>query len=137
MNSSLAFPHDAVIDLLTRRVKIESLRLHEKVDMLSAFASAGFTFGALFEAIMVDTGLSWAELRRMYLAKNVLNQFRQAHGYKEGTYEKVWHGVEDNVHLERLLSKDPDMTAEGLRSALWSIYDLVPKTCDQQPRSAA
>ena len=27
---------------------------------------------------------------------DVLNRFRQAHGYKEGRYEKVWHGREDN-----------------------------------------
>ncbi|HEY5740253.1 MAG TPA: dUTP diphosphatase, partial [Gammaproteobacteria bacterium] len=37
--------------------------------------------------------------------KNVLNFFRQDHGYKEGSYVKQWHGREDNEHLSELLSQ--------------------------------
>jgi len=34
-----------------------------------------------------------------YICKNVLNKFRQANGYKEGTYIKNWNGREDNEVL--------------------------------------
>ncbi len=42
-------------------------------------------------------------LYRMYVGKNVLNFFRQDHGYKDGSYVKVWQGREDNEHLAELL----------------------------------
>ena len=133
MNSSLTFPHGEVMDLFGKKFTIGGSTLHDQIDLLSAFASAGYCFGALFEAVMVGTGLTWDALRRIYIGKNVLNNFRQAHGYKEGTYEKTWHGVEDNVHLERLMTTSPDLGVEDLRAALWRIYDLVPKAADQQP----
>jgi len=41
----------------------------------------------------------------MYVGKNVLNFFRQDHGYKDGSYIKVWQGREDNEHLAELLSQ--------------------------------
>lgn len=43
------------------------------------------------------------EFFQMYLAKDVLNIFRQHHGYKNGTYVKVWSGLEDNLYLEKIL----------------------------------
>jgi len=36
-------------------------------------------------------------LFRKYKMKNVLNKFRKNHGYKEGTYIKIWNGLEDNI----------------------------------------
>ena len=48
------------------------------------------------------------ELFRQYVGKNTLNFFRQDHGYKEGTYIKIWHGEEDNEVLASLVkSLDP------------------------------
>ena len=41
-------------------------------------------------------GLDADEAIRMYLKKNQLNHKRQNEGYKEGNYEKVVDGVEDN-----------------------------------------
>jgi len=35
----------------------------------------------------------------LYFKKNELNHKRQNEGYKEGTYQKVQDGVEDNRHL--------------------------------------
>jgi hypothetical protein len=43
-------------------------------------------------------------LYRQYVGKNVLNFFRQDHGYKEGTYKKLWNGREDNEHLVEVLN---------------------------------
>jgi hypothetical protein len=35
----------------------------------------------------------------------VLNFFRQDHGYKEGSYIKLWQGREDNEHLVEILAE--------------------------------
>lgn len=44
-----------------------------------------------------------------YVSKNVLNIFRQEHGYKDGSYVKEWFGQEDNVHLVEIsASLDPE-----------------------------
>ena len=44
------------------------------------------------------------ELFRQYVGKNTLNFFRQDHGYKEGSYIKIWHGEEDNEVLANLVN---------------------------------
>lgn len=52
-----------------------------------------------FRQMMVDIGLSFDELYKGYVGKNVLNFFRQDHGYQDGSYRKLWNGKEDNEHL--------------------------------------
>lgn len=55
---------------------------------------------ALFARLMAGVGMSFEQLYRGYVGKNVLNFFRQDNGYKDGTYRKHWHdGREDNEHL--------------------------------------
>ena len=44
-------------------------------------------------------GLDAQEVMALYFKKNELNHTRQDQGYKEGLYEKVKNGVEDNRHL--------------------------------------
>jgi hypothetical protein len=51
---------------------------------------------------MVALPMSFDELYRTYVGKNVLNTFRLAHGYKTGGYRKLWAGREDNDHLVEL-----------------------------------
>lgn len=47
--------------------------------------------------------LTLDELFKRYTLKNVLNSFRQKHGYKTGRYLKTWEfGQEDNEHLARI-----------------------------------
>ncbi|WP_456485150.1 dUTP diphosphatase [Hydrogenimonas sp.] len=65
-----------------------------------------------------SVGMSFDELYRLYIGKNALNQFRQRHGYKEGSYVKVWNGKEDNVVLQEILSRNPDITYDELLEAL-------------------
>lgn len=43
-------------------------------------------------------------LYRLYIGKNALNVHRNKHGYKEGTYVKIWDGREDNQHLEDIMA---------------------------------
>jgi len=62
-----------------------------------------------FVALMLAAGLSLDDLYRGYIGKNVLNFFRQDHGYKQGTYHKLWGGKEDNEYLvETVASLDTD-----------------------------
>jgi len=67
------------------------------------------------------------ELFRQYVGKNTLNFFRQDHGYKEGSYIKVWHGEEDNEVLAKLVATlDPSSTSfqQQLYAALEAKYPL-------------
>ena len=71
---------------------------------LEAFAAATLTDHqfhiGLFGRLMAGVSMSFEELYRGYVGKNVLNFFRQDNGYKDGTYRKNWHdGREDNEHL--------------------------------------
>ena len=55
-----------------------------------------------FAGVLRALPLGFDELYEMYVAKNVLNVFRQEHGYRSGEYRKVWNGREDNEHLAEL-----------------------------------
>ncbi len=61
-------------------------------------------------------------LYRLYTGKNILNKFRQEHGYKEGKYIKKWNGKEDNVVMQEILEKQPDVTPDELYEALEREY---------------
>ncbi|MES9992831.1 MAG: C-GCAxxG-C-C family (seleno)protein [Candidatus Thiodiazotropha sp.] len=58
-----------------------------------------------FAAVMRAAELGFDELFKTYVGKNVLNFFRQDHGYKDGSYIKVWKGREDNEYLAQILSE--------------------------------
>jgi len=65
-----------------------------------------------FASIMVLIDMDFDQLYRTYVGKNVLNFFRQDHGYRDGSYIKVWNDREDNEHLAELLSElDSDSAA--------------------------
>lgn len=94
-------------------------------ELMIASAAVGQVHRDAFFALMVKCGLTWDELYTTYVAKNVLNMFRQEHGYKEGTYIKSWSGMEDNVALEHLMKLKPDATPAQLRTKLDSVYATV------------
>ncbi len=65
-----------------------------------------------FAEVMKAADLGFDALFKTYVGKNVLNFFRQDHGYKEGSYIKTWDGREDNEHLADILaSLDADSPA--------------------------
>jgi dimeric dUTPase (all-alpha-NTP-PPase superfamily) len=73
----------------------------------------------LFWDLMHAVELDFDELYRHYVGKNVLNLFRQDHGYKEGTYHKLWQGREDNEHLMELIQQ-LDNQAAGYADDLYT-----------------
>lgn len=102
-----------------REYRPASLPLLDKLQLLSATAAADRTEIPLFATILEDCGMDWSELFRQYTGKNVLNGFRQDHGYKEGHYRKTWLGREDNEHLVELMDS-LDVPAERFRDELYS-----------------
>ena len=75
-----------------------------------SLASKSFSIG-LFWELLKATGMSFEDLHRQYIGKNVLNFFRQDNGYKEGSYKKLWRGREDNEHLVEILDELDDSSA--------------------------
>lgn len=57
-----------------------------------------------FAVLMQGIHMDFNQLYVGYVGKNVLNFFRQDHGYQEGTYHKQWGGKEDNEHLVEIVS---------------------------------
>jgi dimeric dUTPase (all-alpha-NTP-PPase superfamily) len=62
------------------------------------------------------------DLYRSYVAKNVLNMFRQDHGYKTGGYIKIWHGREDNEVLAGLID-ELDSDHVNFRELMYAALD--------------
>ena len=96
-----------------------SQRIHVATEALAqhALETKGFSV-PLFLTLMQACGLSADALYRHYVGKNVLNFFRQDHGYQDGTYIKEWQGREDNEHLSELL-ESLDATAAGFPEAVY------------------
>jgi dimeric dUTPase (all-alpha-NTP-PPase superfamily) len=69
--------------------------------------------------------LKLPELYELYIGKNILNKFRQNHGYKNGSYIKEWNGKEDNVVMQEVLASRSDITPEALYHALEEAYPKV------------
>lgn len=106
-----------------REYPLAQMNLLQRLDLLVGLAAAQRTDLALFGALLADCDMRWSDLFRQYLGKNVLNIFRQDHGYKAGTYIKLWQGREDNEHLVEVLEivdiEAPDVQGllyEALRS---------------------
>jgi dimeric dUTPase (all-alpha-NTP-PPase superfamily) len=75
-----------------------------------------------FFNVAMQSGLNLDALYKLYVGKNILNQFRQDHGYKEGNYIKIWNGEEDNVTMQKILDEVPEITPEALYKRLKEAY---------------
>ncbi|MBK8185963.1 MAG: dUTP diphosphatase [Cellvibrio sp.] len=73
----------------------------------------------LFGRLMSGVNMPFDQLYRGYVGKNVLNFFRQDHGYKDGTYKKHWFdGREDNEHLVEAI-QSLDATSASFKDDLY------------------
>ena len=122
------------IDFDGRTWRFEQLNLLDKLELLIGLSVNKRIDLALFGSILRDCGMDWLELYRQYVGKNVLNMFRQDHGYKEGHYRKLWFGREDNEFLAEILATaDPEQP--GYRKFIYS--ELVKHYPVRAPGSAA
>ncbi len=102
-----------VENIIRLSLEEEELKLEE---MLSEFFDL-----SLMSALDLET------LYRLYVGKNILNQFRQDNGYKDGTYIKVWDGEEDNVVMKRVWEENGDIKPELLYRELAKAYHFLNK----------
>ena len=80
-----------------------------------------------FDLVMMS-GLNLETLYRLYVGKNILNQFRQDNGYKDGSYIKVWDGKEDNVIMKKIWENDSNIRPEILYKELTKLYLALNKS---------
>jgi hypothetical protein len=69
--------------------------------------------------LMQGIDMDFEQLYVGYVGKNVLNFFRQDHGYQDGSYHKQWGGKEDNEHLVDLVAQ-LDTSASDFKDQLYS-----------------
>ncbi len=81
-----------------------------------------------FFDLTILSGLNLEALYRLYVGKNILNQFRQDNGYKDGTYIKIWNGDEDNVVMKKVWEKDSNIKPELLYKELAKLYLSLNKS---------
>ncbi|MCY3858378.1 MAG: dUTP diphosphatase [Gammaproteobacteria bacterium] len=132
--SALMIQHgDRVVDAVANEI-IDTYTSHdesefrEAVEVLTRRALDGDFSIVAFMATMRSLPMSFEDLYSSYVAKNVLNVFRQEHGYKEGTYIKSWAGREDNEHLTELvrtLNIDSSTYIADLQSLIAKRYEQV------------
>jgi len=101
---------------------------YEQIAVVEALMKILFCGGStekLMEAfinVAMQSGLNLDTLYTLYVGKNILNQFRQDHGYKEGTYIKIWNGEEDNVTMQKVLEENENVTPNELYKVLEAAY---------------
>jgi len=78
-----------------------------------------------FINVAVVSGLNLDTLYKLYVGKNILNKFRQDHGYKDGSYIKIWNGEEDNVTMQSILEENEDISPEELYEELEKSYPKI------------
>jgi hypothetical protein len=74
--------------------------------------------------IAIDSAwMSFIDLYKLYIWKNVLNKFRQDHWYKEWTYKKIWSNwKEDNVTMQDYIENNENISFEILYDFLEENY---------------
>lgn len=77
----------------------------------------------LFVNIVEQAQMSSSMLFEQYVGKNILNFFRQDNGYKEGTYQKIWQGREDNEHLVEVMAAT-DSATENYADVLYRALEM-------------
>jgi dimeric dUTPase (all-alpha-NTP-PPase superfamily) len=105
------------VDFDSKTYFFNQMELVDRLELMIGMSVSRRVDIPLFSTILTDCQMSWEDLYRQYIGKNILNLFRQDNGYKEGTYRKIWMGREDNVHLAELILT-LDATAEDFREKI-------------------
>ena len=88
------------------------------------FIAVGYLIGKIYHFFrcMSCIDMHFDELRQLYLGKSILNKFRWNNGYNDGTYVKVWDGLEDNEYLTSILMCHSDASADEIYQMLEERY---------------
>jgi len=87
------------------KINFSEATLVENLELMAGLCVAKRFDVPLFITIVEQAEMDSTALFSQYVGKNILNFFRQDHGYKEGSYIKMWHGKEDNEHLVEVLGE--------------------------------
>ena len=98
-------------------IQVESV-MRDSLEINLSLTKLLFDF---FELVRMSN-LDINTLYRLYVGKNILNQFRQDNGYKDGSYIKVWNGEEDNLVMKRIWEENGELKPEALYKALQEKY---------------
>jgi len=115
---------DKIAEEFTNSMQAEDVRKTIECLALLTLTDQGAHFNFI-AGIMKYLDMPFDELYEIYVGKNVLNMFRQDNGYKEGTYNKIWGGREDNEHLADILDQlnsDSTTFQDDIYSALRENY---------------
>ena len=105
----------------------EIIKMVEEM-MFDVLKPEGFDLDALindFFTMALHCGVNLQKLYTLYIGKNILNRFRQDHGYKDGSYIKVWNTEEDNIVMLDVMAKNPEYGVDELYKALEDIYKTL------------
>jgi len=126
---SLRLMTGATVETITNTLSSELTQITEESDFkiaLENLASAAVSNKSFDAIALADCmrlmKMDLNELFRQYVGKNTLNFFRQDHGYKEGTYIKIWHGEEDNEVLANLVNS-LDASAGDFQQQLYAALE--------------
>jgi dimeric dUTPase (all-alpha-NTP-PPase superfamily) len=113
-------PAEAIAEQLDKALKQPlNLPFHASLEAFTAETLTTKDFSIeKFAALLQVMEMPFDELYVGYVGKNVLNFFRQDHGYKDGSYQKVWDGREDNEHLVDAV-KSLDASSSDFKTALY------------------
>ncbi len=123
-NKSLEESAQLIADDFANPMQAEDIRKTIECLALVTLTDQGAHF-SFITGIMKYLDMSFDELYEIYVGKNVLNMFRQDNGYKEGTYNKVWNGREDNEYLADIiesLNVDSQSFQDEIYTALKKSY---------------
>jgi dimeric dUTPase (all-alpha-NTP-PPase superfamily) len=115
---------EKIAEEFTNSMQAEDIRKTIECLALLTLTDQGAHFNFI-AGIMKYLDMPFDELYEIYVGKNVLNMFRQDNGYKEGTYNKIWGGREDNEHLADILDQlnsDSTTFQDDIYSALRENY---------------
>lgn len=118
---------DNKVEFDNKTYHFSSLDTLQKLELTVGLACAERISVPLFQALLTDCHMDWNDLFCQYVGKNVLNFFRQDNGYKEGTYEKVWDGKEDNEHLVEVMAELDSDHADFQHTLYESLKDRYQK----------
>jgi hypothetical protein len=113
------FNNEVLIDTLEKMLILSvASNIDPKINNIRDITDLFFT--AISE---VDMGIG--ELYKRYVVKNQLNTFRQQHGYKDGSYIKLWDTVEDNVVAFKIMDENPSISPSSLYQKLELKYAQI------------
>lgn len=112
-----ALANEICEQLATHEPSGEGVREATEALALHTLQTKGFS-ATRFWDLMLASELDFDSLYTSYVGKNVLNFFRQDHGYQDGSYIKNWSGREDNEHLVEIIGS-LDHSAEDFADAVY------------------